>query len=404
MKSKITKKISSLLIVFLLIGIGFVSTSVYANNIKKDVSIDIDIELNTIIKQAKIPSISTCIIKNDKMVWYGGYGEYNRLLNLVPTKDTVYMAASVSKSFAATALLQLYEDSLFELDEDVSNYLPFVLRNPKYPDVPITFEMLLSHRSSLSMTPLSDLISFGIIYLFFSKNYPYPALEWHLVPGGILYRKDIWTDNIPGEAFNYSNTGYLLLEYLIEQISGISYSKYCYDNILKPLEMDNSSFNIRSIKRSQRAVPYLLRNKILNNRLVRLPFYVVPDYAAGGLVTSIEDLSHFLIAQMNNGTYKDYKLLENSSVEIMHTIYSENTTSSGFRFSYGLGWMFYDINGTYFQGHDGDTFGFTARMVFNEENKTGIIFFFNRTRKGEEDLELSNELIEILFKKSQEFL
>ena len=385
----------ALLIVLILITINLFPNSIGFGITNKD----IDDDITKLLEKAKIPSISTGIIKNNKIVWCNGYGKYNRLLNLVPTKDTVYMAGSVSKPFTATAILQLYEDGLFELDDDVSNYLPFVLRNPKYPDIPITFEMLLSHQSSLSMTSFKDLIPFGIVYLFFSKNFPYPALEWHLIPGGILYRGDIWTKNKPGESFNYSNMGYLILEYLIERISGESFDKYCRDNIFTPLEMNNSSFDFRDIKRMQRAVPYLLRR----DYCIRIPFYNVPKSGAGGLITSVEDLSHFLIAHMNNGTYKNVKILNNSSVELMHTIYTDNSTSSGFRFSYGLGWMFYEINGTYFQGHDGDTPGFTARKVFNEENKTGIIFFFNRSRKSEEDLELSDELIEILFEKSEEF-
>jgi len=201
--------------------------------------------------------------------------------------------------------------------------------------------MLLSHQSSLSMTPLKDLISFGIVYFFFPKNFPYPALKWHLVPGERMYRAEVWTDNKPGDAFNYSNTGYLLLEYLVEQISGESFDDYCRDNIFNPLDMKNSSFYFRDIKRMQRAVPYLLKG----GYHIRLPFYDVPDSAAGGLLTSVEDLSHFLIAHMNNGTYKSVRILNNSTVELMHTIYCENTNSDAISFSYGFGWMFFNISG-----------------------------------------------------------
>lgn len=401
----IIRKSSALVVIFLLIAVSISTVSVCAKNFKNDFSkdynnltIDIDDEINTLINQAKIPSISACIIKNDSLVWYNGYGKYNKLLRLEPTKDTVYMAASVSKSFTATAIMQLYEDGLFELDEDVSNYLPFILRNPKYPDVPITFKMLLSHQSSLSMTPFKDLISFGIVYLFFQKNFPYPALEWHLVPGGGMYRADVWTDNKPGDVFNYSNTGYLILEYLVEQISEKSFDNYCKDNIFTPLGMKNSSFYYRDIKRMQRAVPYQLRG----NFHLRLPFYDVPKSGAGGLLTSIEDLSHFLIAHMNNGTYNGVRILDNSTVELMHTIYCENPNSGVLNFSYGFGWMFFNINGTIYQGHDGDTPGFTARMIYCEKNKTGILFLFNRTRRNIEDLKLSDELIEMFFAKSEE--
>jgi len=298
---------------------------------------DIDEEINSILKEGKIPSISACIIKNESLVWYDGYGKYNKFLRLKPTKETVYMVASISKSFAATAILQLYEHGkITSLDDDVSEYLPFILRNPKYPDVPITFKMLLSHQSSLSMTPWEELISYGIMFLFLPKYYPYPALKWHLVPGETMYQSEIWTDNKPGDAFNYSNTGYLILEYLIKQISGVSFDEYCKDNIFIPLNMTNSSFRIRDIKRMQRAIPYLLRG----NLHVRLPFYPVPDSAAGGLVTSVEDLSHFLIAHMNNGTYNDVRILENSSIELMHTDYNSHyDPDSLVSCRYGFGWM-----------------------------------------------------------------
>jgi len=404
--TNIIRKPSALFVVSLLILVSFLTVSICGKNLDDDFSrnyknsaIDIDDEINAIINGAKIPSLSTCIIKNKSIVWYNGYGKYNKFLRLEPTKNTVYMAGSVSKAFTATAIMQLHEDGYFDLDEDVSNYLPFILRNPLYPSVPITFKMLLSHRSSLSVTPLKDLVSFGIVYLFSHKNFPYPALEWHLIPGGKMYRSDVWTDKKPGEAFNYSNTGYLILEYLVEQISEESFDDYCKNNIFNPLNMKNSSFCFRDIKRIQRAVPYLLKG----NFHIRLPFYDVPKSGAGGLFTSVEDLSHFLIAHMNNGTYNNTRILDNSSVELMHTLYSKNTNSGVLNYTYGLGWMFFNISGMIYQGHDGDTPGFTARMVYCEKNETGIIFFFNRNRSSEEDINLCDKLVEILCEKSEEF-
>lgn len=208
-KCRFEKTFALIIILFLILTSFYPNISSFSS--KEE---DFDDDISTLLKNAKIPSMSTCIIQNESLVWCNGYGKYNKLLDLTPSEDTVYMAASVSKSFTATAIMQLYEDGLFELEEDVNNYLPFVLRNPNYPDVPITFKMLLSHQSSLSNN--SYLILFGIVYLFFQKYFPYPALEWHLVPGGRMYHADVWTDNRPEDIFNYSNTGYLILEYLVE--------------------------------------------------------------------------------------------------------------------------------------------------------------------------------------------
>lgn len=402
-------KTLALLIILIFIGanffptsVGFVSEDNTALLVDQKYSdLDFDDNITLLMKQAKIPSLSACIVKNDSVVWHNGYGFYNRLLRKKPSDDTVYMAGSVSKAVTATALMQLYEKGLFDLDDDVSDYLPFVLRNPSCPDVLITFRMLMSHQSSLpnvTVTTMKDLILFGIVCHLFPLQFPYPAIEEYLVPGGRLYHESVWTNNYPGEEFNYSNMGYLILEYLIEQLSGQSYDSYCKEHIFEPLSMYNTTFSFKDIKRKQRAVPYLKRKGIL----VRIPFYDVPKSGAGGLVTSIDDLSHFLIAHMNNGVYENERILNESSVELMHTIHAYNNNTGILDYYYGLGWMFFDMNGTIYQGHDGDTPGFSARMVYNENNKTGVIFLINRTRRNIEDLKLSRELMEMFFSKADE--
>jgi len=160
----------------------------------------------------------------------------------------VYMAGSVSKAIAAMALMQLYEDDLFELDDDINDYLPFPLRNPYHPEVPVTFKMVLSHQSSL---PLTDQIQYPYIGISYLLNFPkltYPDFKEYLVPGGRAYNPDAWTDNTPGEAFNYSNVGFMLVEYLVELISEQDYKDYCNENIFIPLKMYNTSFNFRDFK------------------------------------------------------------------------------------------------------------------------------------------------------------
>ena len=89
-----------------------------------------------------IPSLQAGIVVNDSLVWAKGYGDQ-------PELNIVYMIASISKTFTATAYLQLYEQELIDLDEDVSSYLPFVVRNPNDPDTVITARLLLSHKAGM---------------------------------------------------------------------------------------------------------------------------------------------------------------------------------------------------------------------------------------------------------------
>ncbi len=112
-----------------------------------DLAFDLTIKL--LIKLIGYSSLAACIIKDNQIIWSIGYGYYDRSELKHATTDTIYNLMSISKTITGTALMQLYEQGLFELDDDVNTFLPFDLRNPNFPDDPITFRMLLSHTSSL---------------------------------------------------------------------------------------------------------------------------------------------------------------------------------------------------------------------------------------------------------------
>lgn len=109
-----------------------------------------DEKISLIMKIAGFPSLATCIIKDNQIVWSKGYGYYDISNQKPATVDTVYILASITKTIVGTAIMQLYEKELFDLDDDVNVFLPFDLRNPNFLEDPITFRMLLSHTSSLN--------------------------------------------------------------------------------------------------------------------------------------------------------------------------------------------------------------------------------------------------------------
>ena len=100
------------------------------------------------------------------------------------------MVASISKSVTATALLQLYERNMFNLTDDVNKYLDFKVRNPKFPEVNITFKMLLAHQSSLNDNDMLKDWWFSLTSKFTSflgyPEYPYPRIKEYLLPNGSL--------------------------------------------------------------------------------------------------------------------------------------------------------------------------------------------------------------------------
>ena len=224
------KKIIGIIIVLLIFGsylqtVTSDETKLNNNRIQEDIFNRI---IEKLMDYGHFPSVSACIIKGDEVVWSKSYG-YSNIGNVKYANiDNSYHIQSVTKTITGTALMQLYEEDLFDLDEDVNNYLPFSLRNPQYPETPITFRMLLSHSSSINnihiMYPYDD----------FLNLYPMPWLEAFFVPDGDYYFSDHWTDSKPGEICSYANLNYDMIGYLVEVISGQDFVEYCEENIFNP--------------------------------------------------------------------------------------------------------------------------------------------------------------------------
>jgi CubicO group peptidase (beta-lactamase class C family) len=318
-----------------------------------------------------ISALSGAIVYNGSLTWAGGYGLANRETNSVATADSIYLVASISKTITATALLQLYEQGKFNLDDDVSNYLNFSIRNPSFPTVPITFRLLLSHHSSLSVDPDTSFTRLLPADLPLN-DYPSSFYRELLVPGGLHYIPQIWTAATPGSSMNYANLGFGLLGYLVERISGENFASYCHTHIFQPLEMYNTSFTLDGLDINRLVRPY----EYYDGEYIPYMHYTLLDYPAGNLRTTVVDLSHFLIAQMNQGRYKDVQLLSPETIEMMHTIQYQNHT--GYNFNYGLGFQIWqDASGNQI-GHTGGLFGVSTIMVYREGQDVGLIMFCNK--------------------------
>ncbi len=342
-----------------------------------------DQRISFLMRIAGFRSLSTCIIKDDRIIWSKGYGYYDVLKEKQPTTDTIYILASVTKTVVGTALMQLYEQDLFDLDDDVNLYLPFELRNPNFPEEPITIRMLLSHTSSLNTNE-----QMNYYWTNFSGDppfsfFPVPFLQEFLLPGGRYYDDTVWSTMYhPGEHAMYANVGFDLISFLVELISGESFLQYCDTHIFAPLEMHNTSFNLSRLNIEQVAVPYQRyagKYYLLNELDFILGNYTPPGmywrprfYPAGGLYSTVTDLSHFLIAHMNEGVYKDIRILEKETVDLMHQIQPDNAIG------YGLAWMQTTINPRLTAtGHGGDLPGTDTWMLYNQTEDLGVIYLAN---------------------------
>ena len=200
-----------------------------------------------------IPGLSISIVKDSDIVWEKYFGYANIEQEILVDENTMFILSSISKTVTATALMQLYEDELFDLDDDINNYLPFSVNHPDYPLVPITFKMLLTHSSGIqdnwSIMPYYD----GDSQLELSYY-----LNQYFTPGGEFYSGNLnFTNSMPGTNYRYTNIGAALIGLLVEEISNQLFNHYCNDNIFEPLSMDNTFWFLSEIDDlNQVASPY----------------------------------------------------------------------------------------------------------------------------------------------------
>jgi len=417
MKKNTSSKCLAIIIVLLFSGTSIVSVSacfIADDQSKSNIlteqrsnlrDIFFDLKMSFFMKLAKFPSLSACIIDGDEVIWSKGYGFYD-LENMRPTtENTIYVIASISKTITGAALMQLWEQDLFDLDEDVNKYLPFNLRNPCFPDDPITFRMLLSHSSSLNDDNLNSR-SYG--WHNFSGDppfsfYPYPWLAEHLIPGGKWYNTERWLSTYqPGEYNMYANANYDLIAYLVELISGELFVDYCKNHIFQPLEMYHTSFNLSELDIDNVAIPYHYHNGeyLQINELDYLSggwgrntdkYPRKLHYPVYGLYTTVADLSHFFIAHMNGGVWNGVRILEENTVEEMHRIQPPGNIDP-LNYYYGLGWLYQEfpiIFNITFSGHSGGSMGVGSMMYYIPSENIGIIFFVNGDTLYEQNFAVS---------------
>lgn len=198
-----------------------------------------------------VPGLSAVIIKGDSVVWNNNYG-YMNLQNSIPVNDsTLFTVYSIGKSLTAACIMQLWDDGILGLDQNINDFLPFQIVNPWNSADSITARMLMSHSSSINNGNIYSYVSVGdptIELGFFLENF--------LCSGGTYYSNGNYYNMQPGKTFHYDNYGVALNGYLVEPLTGISFSQYAQDSLLARLEMDKSAWFLAELDLNNLATGY----------------------------------------------------------------------------------------------------------------------------------------------------
>jgi CubicO group peptidase (beta-lactamase class C family) len=324
--------------------------------------INIDQEILKEMEEQGIPSVVACVIKDDKIVWEGAYGYANIEESIPADRNSLYTIMSIGKLILSTAVFQLWEDNAIDLHEDINQYLPFEVRNPKYPGQKITPYMLLNHLSSLAWP--EDAQTPPGFHNFYTSEDPPLIREWlpeYILTGGKNYRLNVWKDYAPGEKFVYSNIGTSLLALVVEEITGEDYRDYCRTKIFAPLEMVHTGFRFLSMNVDRLVTPYDDHGRPMR-------YYSERIYPAGFISCDLEDFSHFVIAMLNKGAYKGNKILNTATFDKMIEL-QEPISGTANLWVHCLGDCI---------GHLGGGTGFSTWVEWHPDNNRALFLFSNK--------------------------
>lgn len=316
----------------------------------------IDAYIHSRMRIANIPGLALGVVRGDQVVYLKGYGIAGPDGRAV-TPQTPFILGSSSKSFTALAVMQLVEAGRIDLDAPVTSYLPWFRTADRTESNQITVRNLLNQDSGLGVYAGRQGLA--------DNDQSSTALEQ-----GVHQLAGLQLSQPVGKAFEYSNVNYTILGLIVQAVSGKSYEEYAQSEIFVPLDMVRSSAATTNLAAKDIASGY--RYWFFWPVAFHAP-YPRRMTPAGFLISTAEDMSHYLIAQLNGGVYEKQQVLSPSGIDTLHTSGAKISPSS----SYGMGWIVRGQPGSRKIDHTGDTSNFHSNMLLLPDQQLGIVILIN---------------------------
>ena len=302
---------------------------------------------------------SVLVAAHGNILLQTGFGLKNAEDKSKTNEETIYQIASVTKPFTAAVVLKLIEDKRMSLQDKLSKY---------YMSFPngdsITIEHLLTHTSGLHNFTQEDTTITG-------------TNEKLMIP----YLKTLKPDFAPGTKWNYSNTGYVLLGYIIQKVSGLSYWQAVRKYIFKPFQMNHSGFDFANLVNRNKAAGYDVLNDSAQQHAV-ITDSSVPS-GAGAIYSTVKDLYNW------HKGLQSYKIVDSV---LMNKAYTACTLNN-----YGYGWQIDSLVGKKIVSHSGSISGFGSNVARVPSDDICIVLLSNKSGSTFDVMHITNKLLAVLY-------
>jgi CubicO group peptidase (beta-lactamase class C family) len=303
------------------------------------------------LEETGVSSMAVAVAKDGKIIWEEGFGLANREKQIKSTPNTIYALASISKPITATGLMILVERGLVDLNKPANDYLgkeKLTVYAGKASEA--TVKRLLHHTAGLPMH----------WHLFHENGASRPpGMDESIRRYGIIVAP-------PGEAFNYSNFGYGIIDHIISRVSGKSYAEFMTTEVFEPLGLTRTSIHIRSDLKDDVAVKYTPKHKPIP----------VSDYdhtGASAVFSSAHDLVRFGMFHLKNHLKDQKQIIKDETIDRMPQEKDPQVPESG----YGLGWGWRESFGYRFVNHNGGIAGVSTRLTLIPSKNIASVLLCN---------------------------
>lgn len=325
-----------------------------------DLGAFLDGVMPTQLQRSDIAGAVVAVVKDGKVIFAKGYGYADiEAKKPVSPDGTLFRPGSISKLLTWTAVMQLVEQGKLDLDRDVNDYLDFKIPNT-YPQ-PITLRNIMTHTSGFGETAkdlfVKDAASMKPLNVYLAEHIPNRIFP-------------------PGTTPAYSNYATTIAGYIVQRVSGKPFDEYIAANILEPLGMSHTTFD--------QPLPASLQPLMSNGYALASgkakPYEFVQAWPAGSVATSAIDMTHFMIAHLQNGAYNGAHILRPETAQLMHArAFASNPAMNAM----ALGFYEETRNGHRIIGHGGDTVYFHSDLHLILDANVGFFVSYNSAGKGE---------------------